>query len=827
MAMRLHFYVFPVLIVLLGSTCWSQVTYTIERVTGEIELNGELTEKHWKSSAIADDFITGYPEFGKQSRYKSNVRLGYDDKALYISAELHDPAPDSVSYSLSQRDDPGNADVFGIMIDPYGNNINAFMFAVTAAGVEIDGLLFTNDALFEGGDDFSWNAVWKSMVKKQEYGWSFEMKIPFSALRFPNSKVQQWNINFIRSVRRDRERSYWNPVEPAVFGLITQSGKLLGIQDVKSPLRLSFTPYATGYLENTYDYTLDKQVWRSRLTGGLDLKYGLNDAFTLDMTLIPDFGQTTSDKQVLNLGPFEVRFDENRPFFLEGTDLFSIGGVFYSRRIGAQPFNYNAVFDALDEDMGESVVSNPDLASMINGTKVSGRTNNGLGIGVFNAIERQLHGVIADSNGIERTVTTHPLSNYNVFVLSQNLKNNSKISFVNTNVMRAGASRDANVSVVETTLFSKDRKYKISSNVNLSSIFEDGQQSYGHSTGMSLDKVSGTWGFGFDYYEESDTYDPNDLGFLFNNNERFLGSRLNWRDFKSGKFFLRKAVWLGMFYNELYKPQLYASSAMELDFVGTSKRFTTYGLTVKTLPFGEIDHFESREFGKEVTFGPSVRLSGFISTDFSKRLAYSGSYGLLQFAGSAQKVINASFSPRVRVSDKMFFSLRSNWEFFVHDLGYVSSIDQNYSDEILLGYRDRQITENSLQLEFVFTKRMGLDLRLRHYWQQVEYRYFKELLDEGQTRETSYFPINETGQSEHNTNYNAFTIDLNYRWIIFPGSELKILYKNNIFNSQNGLVPSYFETFETLFNQPQTNSISMKLLVYVDALYFKRKKNQI
>ena len=122
---------------------------------------------------------------------------------------------------------------------------------------------------------------------------------------------------------------------------------------------------------------------------------------------------------------------------------------------------------------------------------------------------------------------------------------------------------------------------------------------------------------------------------------------------------------------------------------------------------------------------------------------------------------------------------------------------------------------------------MGLDLRLRHYWQQVEYRYFKELLDEGQTRETSYFPINETGQSEHNTNYNAFTIDLNYRWIIFPGSELKILYKNNIFNSQNGLVPSYFETFETLFNQPQTNSISMKLLVYVDALYFKRKKNQI
>jgi hypothetical protein len=708
--MRRYLYVLPV-IAMLSFNGWSQVTYTSERLSSEIKLDGELSETAWANSEIAGDFTTGFPEFGNQSRYKSNIRVSYDDNALYIAGELNDPSPDSVSYSLSQRDDPGNADVFGVTIDPYGNNINAFVFAVTAAGVEIDGLLFTEDELFTGRNDFSWNAVWKSVVKKQEYGWSFEMKIPFSALRFPTQEVQEWNVNFVRSVRRDRERSYWNPVDPAVFGSITQSGKLLGIRDIKSPLRLSFTPYATGYLENAYDYSLEQQVWRDRLTGGLDLKYGLNDAFTLDMTLIPDFGQTTSDKQVLNLGPFEVRFDENRPFFLEGTDLFSIGGVFYSRRIGAQPFNYNAPFDAVDENAGETVVSNPDLASMINGTKVSGRTNKGLGIGVFNAIERQLHGVIADSNGIERTVSTHPLTNYNVFVLSQNLKNNSKVSFVNTNVMRAGASRDANVSVLEATLFSKDRKYKINSEVKISSVFEDGEPSYGHSAGMSLDKVSGTWGFGFDYYEESDTYDPNDLGFLFNNNERFVGSRLNWRDFAAGKYFLRKSVSFGMYYSQLYKPQVYSSGGMEIDFIGTSKRFTTYGLTASVLPFGEIDHFESREFGKEVTFGPSGRLSGFISTDFSKRLAFSGNYGFLQYTGSAQKIMNASFSPRVRVSDKMFFSLRSEWEFIVHDVGYVAALDENYSDEILLGYRDRQITENSLQLEYVFTKRMGLDLK--------------------------------------------------------------------------------------------------------------------
>ena len=140
--------------------------------------------------------------------------------------------------------------------------------------------------------------------------------------------MQDWHVNFTREVRRLREQSDWNPVDPNKFGVLTQSGHVSGIKNIKSPIRLSFTPYVTGYLQNSYDEISGEQTWQSRVTGGLDLKYGLNDAFTLDMTLIPDFGQTRSDNQVLNLGPFEVRFNENRPFFIEGTDLFQIGGVF-------------------------------------------------------------------------------------------------------------------------------------------------------------------------------------------------------------------------------------------------------------------------------------------------------------------------------------------------------------------------------------------------------------------------------------------------------------------------------------------------------------------
>ena len=377
-----HLYYSLVCLSLLCSTLgWTQVrTYTIDRSVNEIKIDGELTESQWGEAEIATDFIEAYPRPGIPSEYESKVRMYYDDNALYISGEMYDSRPDSVSYTLSQRDDWGNADWFAVMLDPYANNINSFCFSVTAAGVEYDALLYTDDS------DVSWNAVWRSAVKKQDYGWSFEMKIPFSAVRFPNKAIQEWNINFVRQVRRNRQKSYWNEVDPTVFGEITQTGKMVGMKDIESPIRLSFTPYVTGYVENSYDYATQQQTWGQRVTGGLDVKYGLNDAFTLDMTLIPDFGQTTSDKQVLNLGPFEVRFDENRPFFLEGTDLFSIGNVFYSRRIGARTFNYGAAQSNVNDSLSEEVTGNPELAALINGTKVSGRTSSGLGIGVFNAI---------------------------------------------------------------------------------------------------------------------------------------------------------------------------------------------------------------------------------------------------------------------------------------------------------------------------------------------------------------------------------------------------------------------------------------------------------
>lgn len=794
----------------------AQRIYQTSKQIEEVKMDGNLSEDVWSKLDEATDFTVFYPNYGDESKFKSVVKMFYDDEALYIGGILYDVQPDSVSYSLSQRDDKGNADWIGITIDPYASNVTAFDFFVTSAGVELDAL----ESVSSKKPDYSWNAVWKSATQQRDDGWSFEMRIPFSAIRFPNVDVQNWNINLVREVRRNREKSFWNPVNPEIYGEITQSGKLVGVENIKSPLRLSLTPYVTGYIEKAQDDT-----WRSRVAGGMDLKYGINDAFTLDMTLIPDFGQTTSDNQVLNLSPFEVRFDERRPFFLEGIDLFGIGNVFYSRRVGAAPSNINGPYLDLNELIGEEVKENPLEASLINATKVSGRTSKGLGIGIFNALESRQNAIIIDSNGNERLFETNPLTNYNVFVISQNLKNNSTVSFLNTHVLRDKSARDANVSVFESNIYTSDSKFKVNTSLKVSSILEESEMEHGHSASLGFSKVGGDLNYSFNYSEISDSYNPNDLGFLSINNSRVYKAGLKFNDFSSGKIFLRKWSEFNITYSEIYKPQLFSSLVIDTDIKGTLKNFLWLGIEGEILPLGYVNHFESRTFGKKVINEPSYKMSGFISSDYSKRLAIDIRTSIRDYVESDRFDFSLSIAPRIRVSDRMLLEWKTSFEYYNEDYGYVRILDSNYYDQIVLGVRDREVIINSLKTEFIFNKRMGINVQLRHYWQQVEYSNFLQLLNEGIMINSFYDPINTDETSSHNTSYNAFTLDINYSWVFMPGSELRIVYKNNIFNSKSVLDNSYFNTFDSLFDQPQLNSISLKLLIYLDAVYL-RKKNK-
>jgi hypothetical protein len=269
------------------------------------------------------------------------------------------------------------------------------------------------------------------------------MFIPFSAIRFGKKEVQNWGLNITRRRRKTEEQFTWNPINPTVSGFLTQEGIWTGISDIKPPLRLQFSPYFSTYANHFPTKLPGEKSWTSSVNGGMDVKYGISQAITLDMTLIPDFGQVQSDNQVLNLTPFEVKFNENRSFFTEGTELFGKGNLFYSWRVGGIPIKYYALQNEVKPN--EHVIKNPSETKLINATKLSGRMQNGLGIGFFNAITAPQHAVVEDDFKTRRKIQTNPLTNYNIIVLNQSLKNNSSVSLVNTNVWRNGKDYDANV----------------------------------------------------------------------------------------------------------------------------------------------------------------------------------------------------------------------------------------------------------------------------------------------------------------------------------------------------------------------------------------------
>ena len=275
------------------------------RISQEIKIDGKLSEGAWSNAEKASGFVQTEPTPGLPAMFDSETYFLYDNNAIYIGARLNDPEPDKILKELSLRDQTGNADNFSVFFDPYKSGLNGFIFLVTSSGVQYEAIVTNNE------DDINWNAVWESAVSQDSEGWYVEMRIPYSSLRFPSNDSQDWHVQFGREVRRFRESSYWSPIDPTIAGWAQQSGKVTNIENIKSPVRLSLTPYLSSYLNTSFDpqNSLKKSSASTAYSAGLDLKYGLNDAFTLDMTLIPDFGQVISDKQLLNLSPFEVFFE--------------------------------------------------------------------------------------------------------------------------------------------------------------------------------------------------------------------------------------------------------------------------------------------------------------------------------------------------------------------------------------------------------------------------------------------------------------------------------------------------------------------------------------
>lgn len=726
----------------------------------KISIDGKFDENAWKKAAIATDFEMIAPDNGvpELKERKSEIKLVYDNEAIYIAAMLYDNEPSKIQKELIHRDEFASADHFGVFLNGFNDGQQEFRFFVSAAGVQID-LLYTDT----NGEDTTWNAIWDSKAVITENGWQVEMKIPYAALRFSSDKKQTWGINFYRETFRDRHQYSWNLWDNKIANEANQAGILEGIENIQTPTRLFLIPYSSFYLNgNKYQKT------KGEFKGGIDIKYGINDSFTLDAILVPDFGQTAYDKVELNLGPFEQQFSENRPFFTEGTDLFNKGDLFYSRRIGGEP----SLYPELNTD--EEFVTNPAKVNLLNALKVSGRTKGGLGIGVLNAVTEKTEATIKNTvSGETRNELTEPLANYNVLVLDQRFRKNSSVSFVNTNVTRNGEYRDANVSALVFDLNTKKNTYNISGDYKYSYINDfQTENRNGYNSSLNFKKTKGKYRYAIGAQYVSEDWDNNDLGINFQNHFHALYSNSSYRLLKPNKTFNSFNVNLNLYSEFDNRTGRVQESTANITFNTTTKKNDYHGFGLNSRVTDNYDFYEPLSANDERFVVIPRNINGFynFSSNYSRKFAIDINQSFTFLNEKNRTTFNFLLSPRYRFSDKISLIYEFKFNRQVNNIGRIGL---ESPDNIIFARRNRNTFTNGLTGKYSVNNNMTFNLSVRHYWSYALNHDILTLQDDG-----SLVP-NYTYTTNKNSNLNTWNMDLSYSWWFAPGSQLSVLYRNN------------------------------------------------
>lgn len=384
-----------------------------------IEIDGRPEEAIWQNVTPVSGFTQRDPDEGKPASQRTEVRILYDDDALYLAAHLYDTAPDSLVTRLGRRDDYNNADVFHVFVDPYLDRRSGFYFGLSAAGTIYDGVMM-NDSW----DDDSWDGVWQGATALTDDGWTLEMRIPLSQLRFKmqESGTYTWGINFRRDVARHNEADFFVMVPRQESGFVSHFADLTGIADIRPRRQIELLPFVTARARfdeaeagNPFQ---DGSAYTPNIGG--DLKIGLTSNLTLDATVNPDFGQVEVDPAVVNLSDNEVFFPERRPFFVEGANTFNFGyggsnsgwgfnwgnpDLFYSRRIGSAPGGPTP---------NASYIDYPDATTILGAAKLTGRIGDGWQVGTVQAVTGAATADLALADGTRTDAVVEPYTYYGV-----------------------------------------------------------------------------------------------------------------------------------------------------------------------------------------------------------------------------------------------------------------------------------------------------------------------------------------------------------------------------------------------------------------------------
>ncbi len=527
------------------------------------EVDGLLDDAAWNETEWAGDFVEWRPDENTPPTFSTRFKIVYDAKNLYIGIQAFDKAPDSIEKRLSRRDG-FQGDIVEVNIDSYLDKRTGFSFSVSAAGVKGDEFISENGNNW----DASWNPIWYTKTNIDGEGWTAELKIPFSQLRFGKSQEQVWGLQVQRILFRKDERSVWQRVPRDAPGWVSEFGELRGLIDIEPQRQLEIQPFTVVKLD-TYPKE-EGNPFRdgsdTKLNGGVDAKIGITNNLTLDLTINPDFGQVEADPGAIALDGFQIFFQEQRPFFVENKNIFDYrfannqDNVFYSRRIGRSPQGSATVTNG-------DFVNQPQNSTILGAAKFSGKTKNGWSLGVLESVTGRMFAEI-NNNGQEREELVEPLTNYLVARAQKDF--NERNSYVGGIFTATNRDLEPSLDFLRQAAYSggvdfkhswKDRKYFIEGNMvashvigseesiratqeSITHLFQrvdaghvevDGDRTSLTGTGGKLEggkAGGGHWLYNTGMSWKSPELELNDIGFLRQADEIRQYSSVSWRTIK-------------------------------------------------------------------------------------------------------------------------------------------------------------------------------------------------------------------------------------------------------------------------------------------------------
>ncbi len=844
-----------------------------ERVQAPPTIDGDLSDPVWAAAQVATGFTQMQPNPGNPATQSTDVRVLYDDQALYVAARMHDTAPDSVVAQLGRRDNENYSDWMYVGVDSYFDRRTGFAFGLNPRGVMVDVLLFDDTE-----DDESWDAVWEGAARRDPDGWTAEFRIPLSQLRFrpsPDGRDQVWGINFVRKIARNNEQDFWAPTLPSDARVVSLFGELRGLRNLHPPRRLEVMPYAVASATRAPREDGDPFYHSVAPFGGAgaDVKAGITSDLTLTATINPDFGQVEADPSVVNLSAFETFFPEKRPFFMEGMDIFRFGlgigdgdlgneSLFYSRRIGRSP----------QGDVDGDFVDAPEATTILGAAKLSGKTASGWSIGVLDALTGKER-ARSVSDGEESTTAIEPLTNYGVARVIRDFRDGKSaiggiLTSTNRSLPRSGeldwlrkSAYTAGVDVRHR--FGPDDAYQVSGSLVGSYVtgtadaidevqtapvhyFQRPDADYleydptrtslsGTAGKVELWKLQGDWRFALFGMSISPGFDANDLGFQSNGDMTFSGFWTGYRENDRGPVF--RSWNIG---SNFWNGYTYGGDRVSLggNVNGGFELNNLWGF------YGGINYNGSALSTSMLRGGPGfLRPTGWSAwssayTDHRKPVQFGVDFGGNVAEDSGGRGYWFSPGITIRPSDNADFHLGPSFSKDRDPLQYVDEQDADGTPYWILGTVDQTTVSMTARLNYTFSPALSLQLYAQPFISAGTYSTFKYVTNPRAAEYTDRFHViggdemasslNEDGELVHaidtngdgdadfeftdpGFNFKQLRSNVVLRWEYRPGSTLFVVWSHGRTDSSDDGRFRFGNEVSSLWNAPGTNVLLLKV----------------